>query len=452
LRATGRLFSLFGALSSLLVASRAVAGGTHYQSYHVGERAAGMAGAFTALADEATGAYYNPAGMVDLPRTALTLTVSAYQLDLRRLDDQFSIGQSQGALSSTDFASFPSGFAVVRAFGDSLRQAAGLYIVVPDHDLVQGKVSFSGATYLPTGANVARVDIDATASFRQSDRSLWFGSGYALRPHPRIALGASLFYVLRHYQLLTASVAQGLAAGSLFGEANVVRLEALHGSFLGDLGLKIKATDHLRFGLAWRSPNLRIHRSGQVFQTVAGREPMAQGGADLEIESNEPFRVSLGIAWEQPRHWTMALDLRIHGAVSEYYPLWRRGPDGQMAPDATLGGRQARDLVVNVSVGGEYHLTPSLALRGGFYTDFTSVPELRLDGERSLAGRVHLWGLAAALAWVTEKTSLSLSVNYAFGFGETLGVRNGSTEWEEVVKSGASRQFLTLLLGGSYSL
>jgi long-chain fatty acid transport protein len=411
-----------------------------------------MAGAFTALADEATGAYYNPAGMVDVPRMALALTVSAYQLDLRRLDDQFSIGERQGALASTDFASFPSGFALVRAFGEGVRQAAGLFIVVPDNDLLMGKVSFSGVTYVPAGQTTARVDIDATASFRRTDQTLWFGSGYAIRPHPRISLGANLFYLLRHYQFVNASVAQGQAAGQLLGEANVLRFEAIHGSLLGDVGLKIKATDHLRLGLTYRSPNLRIHRSGQVFQTVAGREPVAVSGGDLELESNEPFRVSLGVAWEEAKRWTAALDLRIHGSVSEYFPVLRRAPDGQMAPDLALGGRQVRDAVVNLSLGGEYYLSPSLALRGGFYTDFTSVPELRLNGERNLAGRVHLYGVAAALAWVTEKTTLSLSVNYAFGFGEALGVRNGFTDQEEIVKTGASRQFLTLLLGGSYSL
>jgi long-subunit fatty acid transport protein len=84
------------ALGWAIAAERAEAGETHYQSFHVGEWAAGMAGAFTALGDEATGAYYNPAGMVDVPRMALALTVSAYQLDLRRLDDQFSVGERQG--------------------------------------------------------------------------------------------------------------------------------------------------------------------------------------------------------------------------------------------------------------------------------------------------------------------------------------------------------------------
>ena len=54
-----RSVAFVAAFASFLTA-RAFAGESHYNHYAVGERAGGMGGAFTALADEATGAYYNP--------------------------------------------------------------------------------------------------------------------------------------------------------------------------------------------------------------------------------------------------------------------------------------------------------------------------------------------------------------------------------------------------------
>ena len=62
-----RSVAFVAAFASFLTA-RAFAGESHYNHYAVGERAGGMGGAFTALADEATGAYYNPAGILDAPR------------------------------------------------------------------------------------------------------------------------------------------------------------------------------------------------------------------------------------------------------------------------------------------------------------------------------------------------------------------------------------------------
>ena len=42
----------------------------HYQNFLVGERAASIGGAYTALSDDASGAYYNPAGLAQLKATS----------------------------------------------------------------------------------------------------------------------------------------------------------------------------------------------------------------------------------------------------------------------------------------------------------------------------------------------------------------------------------------------
>src|SRR5512142_139720 len=64
-----RLRSLLAAAALLLLASPA--GATKYagefMKIPVGARAVGMGGAFTAVCDDATAPYWNPAGMVFLP-------------------------------------------------------------------------------------------------------------------------------------------------------------------------------------------------------------------------------------------------------------------------------------------------------------------------------------------------------------------------------------------------
>ncbi|MEO1175145.1 MAG: UPF0164 family protein, partial [Myxococcota bacterium] len=55
----------------LLLAAPARGDDTHYQDFIVGGRAVGLGGAFTALADDPSGLFYNPAGIADIDETNL---------------------------------------------------------------------------------------------------------------------------------------------------------------------------------------------------------------------------------------------------------------------------------------------------------------------------------------------------------------------------------------------
>ena len=449
-----RVFALplAGTMLLLSMGSVARAGESYYQSYHLGERAAGMAGAFTALANEATGGWYNPAGMVDVPTSSIGLTVSAYQFDRRSLGAQFSLSGQQATLESTDLSSFPSSFGYVRSFGLEVRHAIGLVVLVPDQDAVAGRVSLSAPSLQTTQNRLTGAELDA--SFRRVDQAILFGLGYAVRPSPRVAFGVNVYYALRHFQLSTSVLLQGQRPdGAVEGRAEAWRAEAVHGSLLGEVGVKLTLVDRLTLGLSVRTPNVRIHRSGSVFNGVETGDAAQVSGADLELESNEPFRVSLGIAYEVPRAWAVAADFRLHGAVAPYESILRRLGDGSFVPDPFAGQRLERRMVANVSLGGEYYVAKQFALRGGFFTNLTARPDLVLDS-RAVSGleRANGYGFAAAVSWITDKTTLSLTANYSFAFGEVVGLQNGGGADQSLVLAPASRHVLTFFLGGAYHL
>src|SRR5215475_15687393 len=68
------------ALLLLVAAASARAQGieSNYRPYLVGGRAAGMGGAFTALADDGSGAYYNPGGLAFVHASSLSFSLNAY--------------------------------------------------------------------------------------------------------------------------------------------------------------------------------------------------------------------------------------------------------------------------------------------------------------------------------------------------------------------------------------
>ena len=50
----------------------------HYIDIHVGERASGLAGAFTAISDDPSGAYYNPAGLAFTNKSYISVSTNTF--------------------------------------------------------------------------------------------------------------------------------------------------------------------------------------------------------------------------------------------------------------------------------------------------------------------------------------------------------------------------------------
>src|SRR5437879_9797076 len=85
-----RAYALAGAI--LACASGARADDANYRPYVVGGRAAGMGGAFTALADDGSAPYYNPGGLAFVRKSQLSLSGSVYGLVSGRQADALGDG------------------------------------------------------------------------------------------------------------------------------------------------------------------------------------------------------------------------------------------------------------------------------------------------------------------------------------------------------------------------
>src|SRR5512142_2455055 len=68
-------------------AANALADDLHYNNLLVGERASGMGGAYTAVSDDATGLYYNPAGIVYAAGRSVSANVNGYYYSKKTYKD-----------------------------------------------------------------------------------------------------------------------------------------------------------------------------------------------------------------------------------------------------------------------------------------------------------------------------------------------------------------------------
>src|SRR5689334_15283449 len=103
----------------LLVLAGAAARGqgieSNYKPYVVGGRAAGMGGAYTALADDGSGAYYNPGGLAFTGSSSLSFSLNAYGIVGGTVKDALGDGSD---FVYRDLNVFPVATAGIKKLGD----------------------------------------------------------------------------------------------------------------------------------------------------------------------------------------------------------------------------------------------------------------------------------------------------------------------------------------------
>ena len=113
----------------------------HYNNFLIGDRASGMGGAYTAVSDDPTGLYYNPAGIVYATGKNLSASVNAYY-SLNKKYDNIIGGNGWERKSSSLLPNF---FGITQPLGSF---QFGFSYVVPDSIQENQSQTFGGS--LPT--------------------------------------------------------------------------------------------------------------------------------------------------------------------------------------------------------------------------------------------------------------------------------------------------------------
>jgi len=82
--------------AGLVTASAAWASDSKYQTYIVGDRAAGMGGAVVSLANSVDACYYNPAGLTLAKASTISLSANLYGFQLYHIENGLFPGNVQG--------------------------------------------------------------------------------------------------------------------------------------------------------------------------------------------------------------------------------------------------------------------------------------------------------------------------------------------------------------------
>lgn len=421
-----------GLVLGLVASTGSLADEGRFSDYVIGGRALGFGGAFAALSDDASGVFYNPAGLADVPRANVNLSTTLYGIELNGTTPiESAVLRFESGLSAADLIILPSSAGGVTGLGDPLsggghRHAVAFATQVPQYSSrwVEG---------LETDPETGR-----TSRFLSSvtDRSLHAGAGYAFRAGPWARVGIAAHYILRTVDAQESVVSRTDVAESDFLVSDARLRSATH-AVRAAIGMKLRPGPRLTLGACLTSPSLGFWRS-VIFESAfargtsdtqpAGLDLSRVDVADADGTSQLPAQLRVGVAWAEPEDFTVAADL-IAYAPSRYEVI----PKAVLATvssnlqDVPIPLEIQRSAIANIALGVEKWVNDEARLAAGLFTNLTSAPPLAYDPQTgvlrpgsSRLSQVHMIGGTLALALVEANTVSRIGLTLAAGVGQVV--------------------------------
>ncbi len=359
----------------------------HYNNVPVGTRAVGMGGAFGGVADDASGVFYNPAGLAfalsnDIQGSANAFYKKKTTYESTLCGDDF-VEDSSGSLTP-----FFGGLQKLDRYVEGMVFAFGVYYV--DGDLKDQDTQIDDKV-----CNSVTIErYHRTSNARAS--TYYAGAAVGYRPTTNMAVGFGLNYfnadeLVQEYQDAKQTVPIKLADGSTTTgwrilDSNVREHLVVHGvqPVLGfqaalpagfTVGLTIKkglvasqkfdSTSETRTATLLQGQKDDLDAKGAVGSPGAISESITDEKSDKPVGS-WPTEIRLGTAWFASPTLLLAFDVTHYTAVTDAGDLESNGNRP----------RYNRDAVTNFALGSEWYVAPSFPLRFGVFTNNDARPKV----------------------------------------------------------------------------
>ena len=389
MKSTGYLS--IAAAVALCAAQTATATDGRYREYVIGERAGGMGGAALATATDVDAIFYNPAGLAKSKGDSISLSANLYGWERYKTEGGLDWGADA---DSSTFVSIPAAMGGVKRFSDEWVGGFGVFTPkMEKRHLISASPDRTGATH-----------------FDYNDQTLWIGPAAAWAPEDSsLSFGAGVFAVYRDYGATESAFLQHDYTAS-----GAMDLETL--GLLATLGVQADLGEGWSAGATVQTPTLRVWDDGKM--SINGSESgdgfdMGIYTSDVRADNYIPLQLAAGIG-KSGENWGVALDAIWHPSAN--YDLARWNIDG-------LSAKQRMNLhsVLDVSLGGEYVVADRYPIRAGFYTAMSAVrlPDDPEDFDFTTSD-VDMYGITFSVGRRSEKMSVNIGVDFAFGSGHDL--------------------------------
>lgn len=377
-----------------LVPGAARADEFHYNNFLIGDRATGMGGAYTAVADDPSGLYYNPAGIVYSTGRNLSASLNAYYNTFKKYDNV--IGGKGWNRKSTSL--LPNFFGIVQPLGSF---KFGFSYAVPDSIKEDQDQTWYGK--FPTVHGVDAVKY--TINFNNEDNTYLFGPSIAKEISGNFSAGFTLY--LYHRSAQSINNQHILLQDGRYEWTNQY-IEKVERGFKPILGCMFTPVEKLALGLSVGRTFIYGYsmNSQEIFKdanALTANDFTITYGSDTTAR-DRPWEIRFGAAYFPSSSLILSFDTAYYTKVS----------------DPANGDKVS---VLNAAVGTEYFLNRSWALRGGLYTNIANTPEL--DPSRyNQDEKVDLYGMSLSISSFTRNASITLGGNVSKGSGDAQILTN----------------------------
>lgn len=421
------LLALFSYFSSINI-SGIHADELHYINEMVGERAGGMGGAFTAISDDPSGAFYNPAGLAFAYENQISLSVNTIRYENNKFSNVVG-GQDY----SVDYQSlFPSFFGVVQTLGPG---KFAISVVINNADLAEQYEFISNISTDPLEDNFISLTYDL------QDQTTLFGPSYSLQISDTFTIGLSIFGSYRKRKSINSQVtqknedpvnSQGIYPFAVFNTNQTKKVLGV----VSILGLQFMPGKNLSIGLKGSLESTFSNKFEEHYTQKIASTGSADSSQNLLILGNYSKKVTdyqyamdyaIGAAFFVSKNFILSADIKMNPA-KDYKILVRDlnpsnnnfgyvNNDLNLAEPRYLILTASTETVINGALGMEYYVTPNFPVRLGAFTNFANTKE---SSPQAGGEHIDLYGGTLGIAWQTANSSISLTSMFQYGTGKSF--------------------------------
>lgn len=402
--------------------------GLYYRTIPLGERAIGLGGAYTGIADDPSATYYNPAGLTTGGRFQLLGSLSSLVFTRQKVEGAFDSPDVDQDFTSTGTTTLPHFIGTVVRLGKEKKRLQG------EHPFAVAYSSFE-ISRERFGVGFSEVKPEASADLRLSNnyRMRWWGVSFAMQLREKVSVGLSAFLA---NQSSNHSEDLGLAAGGTLDERGVriggdsvtssTGIGVNAWSFVFRLGALYRINPRWQIGFMFQPPDAPIKETGNIYRRfVSDLDGQSSfflfDEGDLSTRVPIPWELRVGVEHKINALTTLSFDAAVAGPTRNRKVF---EPPAELADfDVRLGAYFAnsteRRWAPNVAIGAE-HLFGKVFLAGGLFTNLSAAPDVPETSTEYTPDQISMFGASIAVGVDTQGYRLALGATGFFGRGDAL--------------------------------
>ncbi|MDO9005028.1 MAG: outer membrane protein transport protein [Aquabacterium sp.] len=382
-------------LSLLCCGEIATADEFHYNNMLIGDRAAGMGGAYTAVSDDATGMYYNPAGIVFVGDRNFSASVNAFYSQTKEFENVIG-NQSFERNSSALLANY---FGIVKPLG---KYKIGFSYAVPDAVSENQNQEFTNNVV----DNYSRQIINLS----NRDSTYNVGPTVAAEINDDLSVGLTLYVHQRDVQIVLNQFVERMDTGSGTSTGWTNKYFRMNETGIKPIiGVSWSPVEKVSLGFA-------LSKTFIMSSSATGQETCWDSVTNGCTSSTAPpttVRTPVILNFTEKREYPTHLAIGAAYFASKDLLISADWSYNTAVEDPIFVDKVA---TYNFALGTEYYMTRKWAVRAGVFTNMANTPDIQA-GVTNIEEQINLYGASLSLTNFSGSSSVTVggSVNYGTG-------------------------------------